>query len=181
MFGARSRSRPPRLICRGAVTTHSPGLHSAKKRVLSPVRRPGALHDQTRRLRGMSQSPIVSQVDRAPSPSVAISCRSLPAGRRRSCRGRSMFRWDAAPRCRQAPYPRGPPPCPPQAVEGVASLSELRGQPAGPSVRIEHDAVHGACPPACRYVHVLESMLAQMARRAVSVLAGRVPLIELGG
>jgi hypothetical protein len=181
MFGARSRSRPPKLISRGAVTTHSPGLHSAKKRCCHRYVARAPCTTRGGGLRGMSQSPHRRPGGSRPLPSVAISCLSLPAGRRRSCCGRSMFRWDAAPRCRQAPYPRGPPPCPPQAAEGVASLSELRGQPAGPSVRIEHDAVHGACPPACRYAHVLESMLAQMARRAVSVLAGRVPLIELGG
>ncbi len=64
-------------------------------------------------------------------------------------------------------------------VEEVAVfLSERVGQPAGPSVRIEHDAVHGVCPPACRYAHVLEWMFAQVAGRALSVLAGRVPVIK---
>jgi hypothetical protein len=45
---------------------------------------------------------------------------------------------------------------------GVDASSEHpgAGQSARASVRIEHDAVHGVRPPACRYAHVLEWVVA---------------------
>lgn len=53
------------------------------------------------------------------------------------------------------------------------------GQSARPSVRIEHDAVRGVRPPAGRYAHVFEWVVAQVAWRALLVLPRRVPVIEL--
>jgi hypothetical protein len=58
------------------------------------------------------------------------------------------------------------------------AFSEPVGQSAGPSVRVEHDAVHGVCPPTCRYAHLLEWMFAQVSGRAFAALAGRVPVIK---
>lgn len=106
----------------------------------------------------------------APSARRTARCHTtLDGSRRRPPRCRrttTRITWSAA--ARTARLFRG---C-------ASSVPSGAGQSWGPSVGIEHDAVYGVCPPAGRYAHVLDWVVAEVTGGALAVAPVCVPAIE---